>query len=258
MAGEAVEMIENTNTGSTAYCVPRAWKSTYLSTNKDVGKTMRILCYGEKSSLRSDIERLKSKYIDNPQRLEQEIKKRNTKHKKELNRIAHIIAYIHYKETNEFLKEIPVSRGHSYFYMDARKRDASRSKPYWSTSYELCVRAFEAYIQDKLQDSGRNNDYLVCGTRPGTKNKGRTLAERCMPPFDYPYPLDEERVRINHAFDKFFETLRGNFFTCEMDSYSTGLEDRKKQCMIVPSTTVCFNQEVQFHFDDAGQGVLFL
>ena len=36
---------------------------------------------------------------------------------------------------------------------------------YWSRSHELFARAWESYVQDKLEDNGRRNSYLVDGTR---------------------------------------------------------------------------------------------
>lgn len=81
----------------------------------------------------------------------------------------------------------------SNFMRDAKERDAAKKKPYWSTSLEMFARGFEGYVQDKLEDNGRRNSYLVDGTR-GLD--------------DVPYPQGQERKRINQAFDQLFAHLR--------------------------------------------------
>lgn len=79
--------------------------------------------------------------------------------------------------------------------------DAATLGDYWSRPHELFARAFESYVQDKLEDSGRKNTYLVAGTKNkyALVKKGGTDLE--------PYPHGAERRQINAAFDKLFEAI---------------------------------------------------
>jgi len=101
-------------------------------------------------------------------------------------------ASILYNEaTGETLSDMPKVVLKSRFYTNAKKLDG-KGKAYYTTNRELLARAFESYIDDKLTQSNRKNDYLVsCTADP--------LA----------FPQDEERQKIHEAFDTFFEAVRG-------------------------------------------------
>ena len=75
---------------------------------------------------------------------------------------------------------------------------------YWSEGTEMFARAFEAYVQDKIEGAGKRNSYLVDGTRKGY---ARTSPMPDGSPAQ-PYPQGEERARINVAFDHLMEVLR--------------------------------------------------
>jgi len=77
---------------------------------------------------------------------------------------------------------------------------------YWSRPHEMFARAFESYVQDKLEDNGRVNTYLVDGTRKAY-NLSRVKGGELITGLDV-YPRGEERQRINAAFDKFFAAMR--------------------------------------------------
>ena len=75
---------------------------------------------------------------------------------------------------------------------------------YWNEGTEMFARAFESYVQDKIEGSGRRNSYLVDGTNvlyeSGPLLPTGEVAQQ--------YPQGEERKRINEAFDAFFAELR--------------------------------------------------
>lgn len=70
---------------------------------------------------------------------------------------------------------------------------------YWTRPHEMFARCFEAYVQDQLEDNGRLNSYLVDGTRTPNPKLGREL---------HPYPMGEERKRINAAFEHLLSVMR--------------------------------------------------
>lgn len=53
----------------------------------------------------------------------------------------------------------------SAYHEHANALDGNRGGGYYSTPPEMFARAFESYVQDKLEDNGRRNSYLVDGTR---------------------------------------------------------------------------------------------
>lgn len=97
------------------------------------------------------------------------------------------------------------SDGESDFSMDAKSFDKGKSGKYWSSRREMFARAFEAYVQDKLEDSDRRNSYLVDGTRVkySTPHGSARLGTE-----GQPYPQGETRKRINKAFDKLMAEMK--------------------------------------------------
>lgn len=75
-----------------------------------------------------------------------------------------------------------------------------RAPKYWSKTCELLARAFESYIEDKLEEQGINCPWLVYGTVRGEM-------EACEDTF-FPYPEGIERRKINAAFDKYFKSFK--------------------------------------------------
>lgn len=80
---------------------------------------------------------------------------------------------------------------------DARDIDRGRASDYWSTPHELGARAFSAYVEDKLQESDRKNEFLSYGS----DNSFYLLLGK------KPFPEGAERKAFFGAFEKFFETL---------------------------------------------------
>lgn len=80
----------------------------------------------------------------------------------------------------------------------AKKLDEMRTKDYWSTLVEMSARSFESYIIDRLDLQDSQNDYLANISSP--EEYGRKEM--------YPYPLLEDKEKINKAFDELFETIK--------------------------------------------------
>lgn len=80
--------------------------------------------------------------------------------------------------------------------------DAADLGKYWARPQELFARAFESWVEDRLTSQGRANTYLVEGTQVqyGMERRGLSGLE--------PYPVGEDRARINAAMDRLFDRLR--------------------------------------------------
>ncbi len=78
------------------------------------------------------------------------------------------------------------------FLLDAKRRDAERSSPYYSLPWEMFARAFEAVVHDRLADAGVQSDYLVHGV-----GSNAVLSER----YGSPYPRNRDRVALSAAFE---------------------------------------------------------
>ena len=91
--------------------------------------------------------------------------------------------------------EIPSGKSASSYYIAAQQLE-SGSKPYWSTPHEMAARAFSAYVDDKLREKDRHNDYLAYKTSNRYYRGGE------------PYPSGDERKKINGAFDNLFRVVK--------------------------------------------------
>lgn len=90
----------------------------------------------------------------------------------------------------------------SSFYLEAQKLDDGVTGKYWSETHEMAARAFQGYIEDRMKEQGRKNDYLSCLA----DNRYHFFPEMGAP--FKPYPEGAERTRINAAFDQVFKALR--------------------------------------------------
>lgn len=87
--------------------------------------------------------------------------------------------------------------GSSRFLNDAAHYDSFRSKPYWSTPVEMFARAFESWVQDRVEATpGHRSQYLVYGKQ---ENLDAEYSG---------YPRGEERDRIGQTIAAFFEAHR--------------------------------------------------
>lgn len=107
------------------------------------------------------------------------------------------IAAIYFNQYEGKEALIPTTRRGSDFYIKALDLDQQKVDSYWSSSHEMAARAFSAYLQDRLAEQQRQNDYLAYSTQGGNNRVGEVA-----------YPQGEERQRVNAAFDALFKALR--------------------------------------------------
>jgi hypothetical protein len=84
-------------------------------------------------------------------------------------------------------------------FMDVSAGLTTSKNSYWTRPHEMFARCFEAYMQDQLEDNDRQSSYLVSGTRDFDPRLGREY---------HPYPMGDERKRINAAFEHLLSVLR--------------------------------------------------
>jgi len=87
------------------------------------------------------------------------------------------------------------------FSYDAKDIDKMRTSDYWSTEHEMAARAFESYVEDKINFEGYKSQYLVHSTQNSIYKSLFNLN---------PYPEDQERETINKAFDNLFLSFKTN------------------------------------------------
>jgi hypothetical protein len=146
----------------------------------------------ELSTVRSTISVLRKTYYDLPSDYKNPTS--DTAKKKEQARVA----------LNDSIREYnKISKDKSTKYY----RAAEILGPYWARPTELFARAFESYVEDKLEENGRASTYLVSGTKfkYGTKVQVKG-AEREIEP----YPQGEERIAFNKAIENLMVAIRGS------------------------------------------------
>ena len=84
----------------------------------------------------------------------------------------------------------------SSFKKEARILDSGSKKEYYSEGREMSARAFQSWVEDRLEGMGRQNDYLSWGADNKYHRDPLTGMEW------KPFPEGEERERINAAFDR--------------------------------------------------------
>jgi len=100
----------------------------------------------------------------------------------------------------EFIKPNYMSGASNYLKSARRIRGLRGGEGYWDKTEELFARAFEAYVQDTLNNEGRFSPWLVHGTLESDYDLNIVAA--C------PYPVGEERVRINSCFAELIEAMK--------------------------------------------------
>lgn len=98
---------------------------------------------------------------------------------------------------NETEVEVPMLWEVSQFKQKAVLLDDGKPGKYWSQPLEMAARAYSAYLQDRLAEQGRVNDYLAYSTQGGNSRVGEVA-----------YPQGEERKAINAAFDRVFDAIK--------------------------------------------------
>ena len=95
--------------------------------------------------------------------------------------------------------------GNTDYFLEARKLEGTRGKPYWTSKWEMLARAFSSYLEDKMSEMGFESGFLNHGANNEALWDENPLAGM----FNLkPYPEGAERKAINEAYDKFFETVR--------------------------------------------------
>ena len=90
----------------------------------------------------------------------------------------------------------------SNFVVSAGQLDNGEIGKYWSQTDELAARAFQSWIEDRLTEQDRQNDYL--SVYADNKYHVDPLTG-----FEWkPYPEGDERAQINAAFDGLFAAIR--------------------------------------------------
>lgn len=114
------------------------------------------------------------------------------------------IALAHYGGNPEG-GEIVVRSGRpmSSFRLEAIKLDQGSSE-YWVRTHEMAARAFQAWVEDRLSDQGRRNDYL------SSLADNRYHVDPLFGIEWKPFPEGEERQRINVAFDRLVAALQAS------------------------------------------------
>ena len=99
--------------------------------------------------------------------------------------------------------EAVVKRGPamSSFMLEAQKLDAGESGKYWSQHREMAARAFQSWVEDRMEGRGQKNDYL------SVYADNKYHVDPLFGP-RFPYPAGAERQRINAAFDRVAAAMR--------------------------------------------------
>lgn len=100
----------------------------------------------------------------------------------------------YYSKLDKETKDTPTK-----YYYDARDIDKMRASDYWTVPHEMAARAFEAYVDDKIQENGNLSQYLVHSTQNHIYKLLYNLS---------PYPEDQERKNIDASFDDLFNVIK--------------------------------------------------
>lgn len=84
------------------------------------------------------------------------------------------------------------------FYKNSKEFDKTRATPYFAQTHEMFARAFEYFIQTKLDERKDKSDYLQYDKAPVYEAIYGIS----------PYPSGEERVELNKLFQAFFDELK--------------------------------------------------
>jgi len=91
----------------------------------------------------------------------------------------------------------------SSYALEAHRLDQG-GKGYWRETHEMAARAFQSWVEDRLSDQGRRNDYLSCLA------DNRYHVDPLTGMQWKPYPEGEERTRINAAFDRLIGAMQAS------------------------------------------------
>ncbi|MEC2074208.1 LPD1 domain-containing protein [Alkalihalophilus marmarensis] len=193
-SGETVEYIENKNEDGITYRLPNAWKEAYTQSG-DLKFVLSIV----DDDLRRRYDISKGDKLILMEGNNYATKRRNQQiraYKRNRLTAAQAVAWYHQAQTKQRVETIPYPVFRSNYFQHSISMDKGKIGKYWSSGREMFARAFESYIQDRLQEIGRKNDYLVSGTRVN----------------DPVFPQELERKQINEAMDVYIKLLTKEFF----------------------------------------------
>ena len=104
----------------------------------------------------------------------------------------------HRREMKEAFDNVVKTVKDSEMFTRSKRRDQARAAPYWSSEKEMTARAFEAYVKDRQAEKGTKNGLPV-----NIIDTGTVIEES-----DYEYPTKSERIKIDEAFDRLFNTMQ--------------------------------------------------
>ena len=84
----------------------------------------------------------------------------------------------------------------SSFALEAHRLDGGGAKPHYAQAHEMAARAFQSWVEDRLADQGRKNDYL------SSYADNKYHVDPLLGIEWKPYPEGDERTSINAAFDR--------------------------------------------------------
>ena len=125
-------------------------------------------------------------------------------------------ATAHRREMKEAFDNVVKAVKDSEMFTRSKRRDQARAAPYWSSEKEMTARAFETYVKDRLAEKGTKNDFLV-----NIIDTGTVIEES-----DYEYPAKRERIKIDEAFDRLFNTMQTEPTETGYRLYQEGFSER--------------------------------
>ncbi len=130
------------------------------------------------------------------------------------------IEYYRYIATKFNVDEIvvPMVSSTTKYYHVSSKYEKS-GKLYWTSPVELFARAFESYMEYKLEQQERHSNYLVSIVN----NLG--MAAVLIPKEEWPYPQGAELERIVVAFDNLIKTIKQEFNIGDFSWFSDVRQD---------------------------------
>jgi hypothetical protein len=88
----------------------------------------------------------------------------------------------------------------SSFEFEATRLDGGVNGKYWSKPREMAARAFQSFLEDKLAEQGRRNDYL------SVMADNKYYQDGLFGPV-FPFPEGDERKSLNAAFEKLIAAM---------------------------------------------------
>lgn len=112
------------------------------------------------------------------------------------------MAAAYYSEDGAIEVKARVGPEVSSFMAEAVILDGGVPGKYWSKPLELAARAFQSFIEDKLAEQSRRNDYL------SSYADNKHHFDSFLGVQWNPYPDGDERIKLNAAFERLFEAIR--------------------------------------------------